>query len=769
VPLTAPKIDSRSYDDLLRETIARIPVHNPEWTNFNRSDPGITLVELFAFLTENLLYRANQIPDRNRRKFLSLLGVPLQPAEPARAIVTFSNERGPLAPVTLGPDLELRAGQIPFRTQHGLDVLPIEAKVYFKRSVPLGSLAELYDEVYVAILRSAGDEPQVAAPYETVPLDGVSATEVDLRDTADGSLWIALLARQGDDPAQTRAQLANRTLNIGLVPVVSAADVALGAMGAVGIGTEAHLTFSLPDVPPGGLPLEPTRRVARYAERDSPATSNVVLEPGIVQMSLPGTEGLGLWDDLEPIEAGVAELPPAFEDTKMAARVVTWVRVRAEGAKEARFSWAGVNATMAVQRATVPAEVLPQGTGQPDQEVHLAHPPVLPGSVQVTVTAAKARSSSAGRSDEWVEIDDLLAAGPEVPVADPVVAPGVMGAPSGPRDVFSLDAEAGVLRFGDGIHGRRPPANAVLRARYDYSVGRQGNLGPGAIKGGPALPDGFSATNPVRTWGGTDAETVADGEKQISRYIQHRDRLVTAEDFETIARRTPGVEIGRVEVLPTYNPELAPSSPGNAPGAVTLLLVPQFDPQQPDAPRPDRFFLDAVCRYLNPRRLVTTELFLRGPSYVDVWLSIGMEVIPGESTPDVRDRVKQQIVRVLSPLPLDVQPDSREGSSSAPLAQTLAYPHADTGWPLRTDVSTSELTAFVARVPGVRAVNAIRLGKGTSTEMTSIPLRDLELPRVVRLSVVQGDPVELDQLQGAPPVSSTAPVTVPVPALKEVC
>jgi hypothetical protein len=36
----------------------------PEWTDFNEPDPGIALLELFAFLTENLLYRQNQIPSR---------------------------------------------------------------------------------------------------------------------------------------------------------------------------------------------------------------------------------------------------------------------------------------------------------------------------------------------------------------------------------------------------------------------------------------------------------------------------------------------------------------------------------------------------------------------------------------------------------------------------------------------------------------------------------------------------------------------------------
>ena len=132
MPLTIPTLDDRTYQQLLDEALARIPVHTPEWTNFNRSDPGVTLLELFAFLTENLLYRSNQIPERNRRKFLTLLGIPLQPASSARGLVVFANERGPLQTGTLNTDMEVRAGQVPFRTALGLDVLPIEAQIFYK-------------------------------------------------------------------------------------------------------------------------------------------------------------------------------------------------------------------------------------------------------------------------------------------------------------------------------------------------------------------------------------------------------------------------------------------------------------------------------------------------------------------------------------------------------------------------------------------------------------------------------------------------------------
>src|SRR5262249_17636087 len=161
-----------------------------------------------------------------------------------------------------------------------------------------------------------------------------------------------------------------------------------------------------------------------------------------------------------------------------------------------------------------------------------------------------------------------------------------------------------------------------LLASYAYTVGAEGNLPPDAINASSGLPAGFAVRNPVRTWGGADAEGVGDGERQIPRYLQHRDRLVTDADFRTIALRTPGIDVARVEVLPASHPDFSRNEPGDAPGIVTVMAIPSYDAKRPDAPEPDRLFLDAMCRYLDPRRLVTTEVILRGPLYKPIWISI---------------------------------------------------------------------------------------------------------------------------------------------------
>ena len=91
--ITPPSLDDRRFDDLVEDLIARIPAHTPEWTNPRLGDPGRTLIELFAWLGDALLYRANLVPERQRLVFLRLLGQPLRGARPAGGIVQLAFAR----------------------------------------------------------------------------------------------------------------------------------------------------------------------------------------------------------------------------------------------------------------------------------------------------------------------------------------------------------------------------------------------------------------------------------------------------------------------------------------------------------------------------------------------------------------------------------------------------------------------------------------------------------------------------------------------------
>ncbi len=766
MPIEIPNLSDQTYQDLVDTTLARIPVHTPEWTNFNHSDPGVTLVELFSFLTENLLYRANQIPERNRKKFLHLLGVGLLPATAARGLVTINNERGPLTTLTLNGDLEVRAGQVPFRTESGLDVLPVEAVAYFKRETNETDpqLLSYYETLYSSF-RQDTPSPNLKL-YETVPLDSVGSAGVALgQEAVDGSLWIALLVRATDKPAEdyveaVRREIAGKTISLGIVPVTDAENAGLALPpGGRSSTLASRVRVDLPSVPGHGrLPADGQPAYRTVTQFEMPE------EPGVVEITLPDADALRLWTDLDPLEAGAGNLPPSLDDTAASDRLITWLRLRWESGSRSRLLWAGINCVPVQQRARVVNEALPNGTGAPEQSVTLARKPVIPGTVTVRVTSLE-------ETTVWTEIDDLYAAGPEVPVPDLRLPPGRTPLPPAPSERFLLDAEAGVIRFGDGFRGKRPPSGAILRANYDHGVGSAGNVEAKAIHSAPALPAGLTVNNPVRTWGGADAESASLGEKQITRHLQHRERLVTAEDFETITLRTPGVELGRVEVLPAYHPTLSPNEPGDAPGAVTLLLIPKYDPRNPDYPEPDQAFLNAVCAHLETRRLVTTEVFLRGPLYQDVWISVGIEVVSGQSTAEVREKVEAELRSYLAPLPLSADLLLEDAPA---FVNTPQYQLRQRGWPLRQSVTDGELLVTVSRVLGVAAVTGLILAAGAEPASSTVGLDGLQLPRIAGLSVVVGDPLSLEDLRGESGATSAADAAavgnfVPVPVIPKEC
>ncbi|MCU1497988.1 MAG: hypothetical protein JWM47_1941 [Acidimicrobiales bacterium] len=87
--LPAPELDDRHFQDLVDEAKRLIPRYCPEWTNHNLSDPGVALIELFAWMSEIVLYRLNQVPDRYYVRFLELVGIEPFPPSVARANLTF--------------------------------------------------------------------------------------------------------------------------------------------------------------------------------------------------------------------------------------------------------------------------------------------------------------------------------------------------------------------------------------------------------------------------------------------------------------------------------------------------------------------------------------------------------------------------------------------------------------------------------------------------------------------------------------------------------
>ena len=87
--LPAPNLDDRQFQDLVDDAKRLVQQRCPTWTDHNVSDPGVTLIEAFAQMVDQLIYRLNRVPDLHYVKFLELIGVELRPPAAARGTVTF--------------------------------------------------------------------------------------------------------------------------------------------------------------------------------------------------------------------------------------------------------------------------------------------------------------------------------------------------------------------------------------------------------------------------------------------------------------------------------------------------------------------------------------------------------------------------------------------------------------------------------------------------------------------------------------------------------
>lgn len=749
MPLAVPVLDDRTFEELLEEAKRRIPVHTPEWTNFDvESDPGITFVQLFAFLTDSLIYRANRVPELNRLKFLELLDVPLQPAAAARGMITIRNDRGPLQALPLPAGVVVAAGNINFLTGDGVNVLPVEAQVYYKRAIAadderLPEFQRRFNALRIAEEAALAEElGERVTPlpvselkfYETTPLaaptPGHPNPIVDVAvDTLDG-LYLALLAPANVDPAAVRAVIANQILSIGVAPALADEIPPLTPQRTTR-PRDAVPTFicEMPD--PTTPPTAP-----RYQRLRPLAHPDVFTDLGIIQVQLPAADRLQSWSFGEPIQDGVGALPPRLEDEQVNRRLLTWLRLRlptgdetamgAAGAPQARITWLGINATRVTQAIPVVNELLGSGNGEPDQEFQVATTPVLPASVRLEIEVTE------NRWESWRLTDDLLAATED-------------------EEVFTLDPEAGRIRFGDGLRGARPPVGRRMRISYHYGGGAAGNVSIGAISRSTdvRLQAGYKVANPLATYGGDDGETTAEGERNIPLYLRHRDRLVTEEDFRNIVQRTPGVAVGRVEVLSLYNPTATPPEP--APGAVTVMVIPATDRLRPLWPTPDRLFLRTVCDHIGPRRLITTEIHVRGPLYVAVYVTVGIQVREGYFRDVVRQAVDQRLHEYLSAL----QPGGPD----------------EEGWPHNRQLLAKELEAVVSRVAGVEYVVGLQMGVGSALEPITepYPLSGLQLPWLAGLIVSEGAPEPLANLLQGVAGDTVVAGFKPVPVSRAKC
>jgi predicted phage baseplate assembly protein len=732
MPILPPSLDDRRFDDLVEDLIARIPAHTPEWTNPRLGDPGRTLIELFAWLGDTLLYRANLIPERQRLVFLKLLGIGLKPARPATGIVSLSyaqpTER---QAVTLRPGARVN-GPVPFETLGETTVLPISGQAYIKRTLSEAEATQAGE--LIAGLARIHRISSSAKGYETLPVFDAGRAEAAGIDvfaaSADHALWIALIAPEAPRPEEQPA------VNDAVRSALGGGDTGAPALISIGVVPALKMPETFEEVgPPVPVPTlwEITTQGRTSLETDyltldplpGADGTNGLTRPGVLRLSLPD-ESL-IWapsnDVGENPAAGVGDTPPRIDDVALAARLIAWLRLRPKPGQQVdrlSLTWIGINAVDIDQRTTLSGRVLGVSTGAADQTFQMPQGSVDPATLQVQV-------EEPGRGYQaWQRVDDLAAISADARIAREAPA-------------FELDAEAGTLRFGDGVRGRVPERQMRVRlASGRFGGGRAGNLPAGSLTEIAALRiDGrpspaLKVSQPLATEGGADAETIAEAQRRIPSYLRHRERAVTAEDYKTLAFDAPGVDVGRVDVLPRFKPH---DRRFGVPGIVTVMALPSQALSGPPNPRPDRPFIERLHAHFATRTPLATELYVIGCEYVPLGISTAVTIREGHDRDATLFAVREALKRLLWPL----APGGIEGS----------------GWPLGRSVRERELEVEISRVAGVGEVGGINLFRRAEGEhgpewrllprnavdpTQTLTLEAWQLPELLSVLVVDGQP-----------------------------
>jgi hypothetical protein len=719
MPLPIPNLDDRRFNDLVTEAVNRIEAHTPEWSNIAPGDPGRALIDMFAWLTETILYRQNLIPQRQRRAFLNLLSLPLRPAAPASGVVCVDATQLPLPSALTAGAATFKVGAVTFTSTTDLQPMPLQLVPMIKAAYQDPDPAQQVK--LIALLQSLYnyDKP---APFVAQPAFGADGT-LNLSSTIDGQVWLALLAPKGFASGAVRAALvdprgSSGVLSIGLAPVADipgyqAFDQATNLLPRT-------LNWAVLTADSSGNPLQlPLDVIAD--------TSNGARNPGVALLQLPSTASLLAPptppNGGDPMFAGTNGSPPQLPAGVTADQVVMWLTLSAANAPDFSLSWLGVNAVAIIGRAIATNEPLGTATGAGDATFTLANNPVDPASLVIQVWP-----QGAAQPHVWTQVDNF-------------------GREAATDAVYVLDPTAGTVTFGDGIRGQRPPANAVIvAASYAWGGGSDTNLSAGSIKA--MQPTVGTVRHEVATIGGSDGETVEDAERRIPAFLSNRDRAVTVDDFQQLTLATPGVALGRAEVVQGLMPGVdAAATRLNVPGVISVFAFPSAPLALTGIPSATLTQLQEIFAWLRQRILIGTQLFVLTAEPVPVYVSVSIEVLAGADPLATTRGVQQAIAAYLWPLP-----------PGGP---------AQTGWPLGRAVPSDELLTQAARVAGVQAADQVTLywqPNGAWAATNSVPLKPWQVPSLQGVSVTtdgSGPP--------APPPAVPSTGQAFVPFVPKVC
>jgi predicted phage baseplate assembly protein len=606
--LPTPNLDDRRFQDIVDEARRLIPRYCPEWTDHNLSDPGITLIELFAWMMDMLLYRLNRVPDKNFVTFLDLIGVKLLPPSAARADVTFRLSAPQPEMVTIAAGAEVATVRtetqeaITYSTDRNLRIL-VPHLIYCLTSPDGASFFDRSDTILTPSPRFAifQDPPR-----------------------PDNAFYLGF-----------QENLAGNTLLLSMDCVIE------------GIGVD-----------PRDPPLV-------WESWDATSEEWVRMD---VESDTTGALNRGGQVELH--------IPYSFSIRDIDLKRAWWIRCRLMRHRPDQrtystppqirvTAWQTIGGTVPASHAiSVEEEELGRSDGSPGQVFQLEHAPLLARREEEIIEVETDEGWEA-----WQEVEDFASSSPT-------------------DEHFTCDSVTGEVRFGPAIrqpngetkqHGAVASRGSRIRfSHYRHGGGSEGNVGRRTITAlKSSIPYVASVTNRYASVGGADPETLDSAKMRGPRHLRIRNRAVTAEDFEILAQEAASA-VARARCL---QPE-----PGNGlrQGTVKVLIVPQItiaeeriQPEQLEIPRS---LEEAVRRYLDERRLLTTALAIEAPRYVWVSAQVHVQIKPRLDVVLVREEIERRLYRFLNPL--------------------YGGPEG-TGWPFDRDLFVADVYSLVAGVEGV--------------------------------------------------------------------
>ncbi|MET0458931.1 MAG: putative baseplate assembly protein [Ilumatobacteraceae bacterium] len=463
--LPVPNLDDRSFQDLVDEAKRLIPTYCPEWTNHNLTDPGVALIELFAWMTELSLFRLNQVPDKFYTHMLNMLGFEPFPATAARTDLTFW-----LVDVVDEPVVVPAGTQVSTAGEIGAP----------RTFTTLGDLV-ITQPVLMASLVSPGPDAYVDV-WDALRLANQAVICFPQTPTSPGDRFYLGFERPLAGNA-IRMSIAANVEGIGVIPSKPPLrwEVWQGA---------------------GWIPATVYRDTTGGLNRDGQIT--LLVPPVHEPLTLGGQRAY--W-----MRARVLEPEPG-QPTYRTSPQIRQIRVDSIG-----------GSVTSEHSSAAPREVLGTSTGKPDQVFQTRNTPVLTRMPGETVTVADGDVMT-----EWTEVPDFMESGPddrhfvwnsttgEIRFGPLIRYPDGTSRQHGgtPREGSLIAATA--YRFGGGADGNVGPATLIdMRTSLPY-VDRVENI-TSAIGGVDAeTVDNAKRRGPHSLRAGGRAVTIEDFERLTS-------------------------------------------------------------------------------------------------------------------------------------------------------------------------------------------------------------------------------------------------------------